>query len=472
MGCRVRFAPSPTGQLHIGGARTALSNYLFAKQNNGKFLLRIEDTDLERSKKQYVDQICDSLKWLGLKWDEKMVFQSSNTSSYRKAVDYLIRTEKAYYCFETKEESIIHRQKTGSFRYSGKWRSADKNLINESLEKKIPFTVRFYNKNKDYTIFNDLIYGQIRNKNSELDDFIIVRSDGTPVYNLTNVIDDNNMNISHVIRGEDHIANTSKQILLYDALKYQLPVFAHLPMILGPDKKRLSKRHGAMGVKSYSERGYQPESLINYLALLGWNPGTEEEIMNKDRLIKIFDLSKVQRKSAIFDLKKLNWMSGQYLKNQKNSEILLRIRKINELWGIEKNNKYCEKIIELNKVRSDSLLDLIANSEYFFNDPKIERENDFQKLINKDSIDLIRKYLIALEKIQHWNIESIENKSKDFMQDNQIGFGKLMKPIRFILCGALKGASIFHIIMCLGKEKTIFRLKKVSLINFDKESNE
>ncbi len=370
-----------------------------------------------------------------------------------------MKTGKAYYCFETKEESIIHKQKTGSFLYSGKWRNANKNLVTDKLGKKTPYTIRFYNMNEDFTIFNDLIYGEIRNKNSELDDFILVRSDGTPVYNLTNVVDDNNMGITHVIRGEDHIANTSKQILIYNALEYGLPAFAHLPMILGSDKKRLSKRHGAMGVKSYQEKGYQPEPLLNYLALLGWNPGTEEEIMDIDRLIKIFDLSKVQKKSAVFDFKKLNWISGQYLKNQKNSEILVNIRKINGTWGIKKNNKFCEKIIDLNKVRSISLLNLIDNSEYFFNDPEIKDGSNFQKLITKDSIYLITKYLLVLEKIQNWNFESIENKSKDFIQDSQIGFGKLMKPVRFVLCGTLEGPSIFDIIMFIGREKTIFRLK-------------
>ena len=472
MSCRVRFAPSPTGELHIGGARTALSNYLFAKQNNGMFLLRIEDTDLERSKKKYVDQICDSIKWLGLKWDENIVFQSSNTLLYKKAIDYLLSTKKAYYCFETKEESTNYRQKTGSFQYSGKWRNAKKNLINDKLEKNTPFTVRFYNKKKDFTIFNDLIYGEIRNKNTELDDFIIVRSDGNPVYNLTNVIDDHNMNITHVIRGEDHIANTSKQILLYDALGYNLPVFAHLPMILGPDKKRLSKRHGAMGVNSYQKKGYQPEAIINYLSLLGWNPGTEEEIMDIDRIVELFDLSKFQKKSAIFDFKKLNWISGQHLKNQKNSEILFRIRKVNKNWGVEKNNKYCEEIIELNKVRSTSLLDLIINTEYFFNDPVLEDKRDFQQLIDKDSVYLIGKYLKVLEKIENWNNEVIENLTKDFMKKNQIGFGALIKPVRFVLCGVLNGASIFDIIMIFGKEKTIVRFKNFLLKNKHIEKSE
>ena len=280
------------------------------------------------------------------------------------------------------------------------------------------------------------------------------------------------MGISHVIRGEDHIPNTPKQILLYNALGYGLPVFAHLPMILGSDKKRLSKRHGALGIMTYRDKGYQPEPVINYLALLGWNPGTEEEIMDLDRLAKLYNMSKVQKKSAVFDFKKLSWISGQYLRNQKNSKILSNLRGINKSWGIKKNNKHCEEIIELNKVRANTLLDLIQNTEYFFSDPKFEDENNFQKLINKDSIYYMTKYLIVLEKIKDWNIESIEKKSKEFMQDNQIAFGKLMKPIRFVLCGTLNGASIFDIIMYLGKQETIFRLKNVLLTKIHKKKNE
>ena len=405
--------------------------------------MRVEDTDFERSKDKYVKQICDSLKWLGMEWDDSMIFQSSNNQFYNKAIDYLLKEGKAYRCFETKDEADIFRKKTGSFHYSGKWRNADKTLVNEKLEEKIPYTVRFLNQNKGYTIFNDLIYGEIKKKNSELDDFIIMRSDKTPIYNLTNVVDDNDMKITHVIRGEDHIANTPKQILLYKALNYEIPIFAHLPMILGTDKKRLSKRHGAIGVKSYQEMGYQPEPMLNYLALLGWNPGTEEEIMTMGRLIKIYDLLKFQKKSAVFDFKKLNWISGQFLKKQQNSEILHEIRKINKNWGRDKNDDYCEKIIDLNKVRSNTLLDLIENTKYFFYEPEYGKISDFKKIINQNSINLINEYLIVLDKIQNWSIENLERKSQIFMQEKQISFVELIKPIRFILCGTLKRC--FHL---------------------------
>ena len=267
---RVRFAPSPTGQLHLGGARTALTNYLYAKNHGGKFLVRIEDTDLERSKNEYIDQITDSLKWLGLDWDEELVYQSANSPSYQNSLDVLMQSKKAYRCFASKEELDDIRKNSKSFLYNGLWRDRGDNEVNEELSKGTPFTIRLKTPREGYTDFNDLIYGKITVSNSEIDDFIIARSDGSPVYNFTNVVDDEAMDITHVIRGEDHVPNTTKQILIYEALGYSIPQFAHLPMILGEDKKRLSKRHGATGVYDYRERGYQPAALLNYLALLGW----------------------------------------------------------------------------------------------------------------------------------------------------------------------------------------------------------
>ena len=291
---RVRFAPSPTGQLHLGGARTALSNYLFSKNQGGKFLVRIEDTDLERSKKEYSDQICQSLDWLGLKWDEELVYQSANTSVYKSYIDTLLKDNKAYMCFASKEELEDIRNESNSFHYPGIWRDRDLGDINSEIKKGSPFTVRLKTPKEGKTSFQDLIYGNISVENNEIDDFIIVRSDGSPVYNLTNVVDDSSMEITHVIRGEDHVSNTPKQILIYQALGFKVPIFAHLPMILGEDNKRLSKRHGAAGVNEYERMGYQPDALLNYLALLGWNPGTEEEIFDLGSLVKNFDIRSVQ----------------------------------------------------------------------------------------------------------------------------------------------------------------------------------
>jgi glutamyl-tRNA synthetase len=354
MNPRVRFSPSPTGQLHIGGARTALFNYLFSKHHQGKFLVRIEDTDLERSKKEFTDQICESLNWLGLEWDEELVYQSQRIKLYHEAISVLLKSGNAYQCFASKEELNKIREDTGSYLYPGLWRNKDQKNVALEIQKGTPFTIRLKTPETGETSFDDLIYGSITVSHSEIDDFIIARSDGSPVYNLTNVVDDYDMSISHIIRGEDHIANTPKQILIYKALCWTVPIFAHLPMILGQDKKRLSKRHGATGVQTYRDEGYQSEALLNYLSLLGWNPGTEEEIMSLSKIIDQFDLLKVHKKSAVFDDKKLNWISGQHLGMQANEDILIRIRLIKPNWGKTESNDFCLSVINLMKGRSKS----------------------------------------------------------------------------------------------------------------------
>ena len=313
---RVRFAPSPTGELHLGSARTALFNYLFTKNNQGKFLLRIEDTDTERSRKVHIEQAINSIRWLGFKPDEEIVFQSRRSKIYKKYLNLLLTSGKAYRCFASKQELQSIREKTNSFQYNGLWRNRSDEEINEQLELGSPYTIRLKTPNEGNIVFDDLIYGEIRVSNSEIDDFIIIRSDGSPVYNFTNVVDDHDMSISHVIRGEDHISNTPKQLHIYQALGFENPSFAHLPMILGEDKKKLSKRHGAESVESYRDKGFQPGPLINYLALLGWNPGTNEEIMDLPQLISKYDLQKVQKKSAVFDSRKFSWISSQYLSKQ------------------------------------------------------------------------------------------------------------------------------------------------------------
>ena len=468
---RVRFAPSPTGQLHLGGARTALSNYLFAKKYNGVFLVRIEDTDLERSNNEYTQQICDSLLWMGLKWDENLIYQSSRSLLYKKAINLLIQNKKAYRCFASKEELLSDREKTGTYSYSGIWRDKPEEETDAKLKMGAPFTVRLRNQNSGVTKFKDLIYGEIIISNSEIDDFIIARSDGSPVYNLTNVIDDNEMGITNVIRGEDHLANTSKQILLYMALGLEVPQFAHLPMILGPDKKRLSKRHGATGVQSYRDQGYQPSALLNYLALLGWNPGTEEEIMVLDRLVKLFDLKKVQKKSAVFDLKKLDWISGQHLTLQDNKDILKRVRKITPDWGKGKSDLYCIQVIALNKSRSKSLKDLIMLSFFFFEEPKFLDKQSLLDFWTKESKDILTSLIDELKQINSWELEILEESLNEFIKNSGLGFGKIMKPVRFFISGLPIGASLFEIIHILGRDSTIYRLQKVIGIFSDERQN-
>ena len=459
MNPRVRFAPSPTGQLHIGGARTALFNYLFARKNNGQFLIRIEDTDLERSKQEFTDQICESMTWLGLTWDEDLVYQSRRTDSYKETIHLLLQSGNVYRCFATKEALDKKREETGSYSYPGIWRDRNQTDIDTELEKGSPFTIRLNTPEEGGTSFNDMIHGDISVAHSEIDDFIIARSDGSPVYNLTNVVDDHDMGITHVIRGEDHISNTPKQILLYQALNWDVPTFAHLPMILGHDKKRLSKRHGATGVQSYRDEGYQPEALLNYLSLLGWNPGTEEEVMSISEIIKKFDLSKVHKKGAVFDEKKLNWISGLHLALQPNKDILSGIRKISVGWGTTKSNDFCNGVIDLMKSRSKSLVELVDQSDYYFNDPIEFDEKALRKSWKEDTPNMVGSIKQVLDSLEDWNSDTLQETMKSFMEENDLGFGKVMKPVRLALCGTINGPSLFSIMELIGKDASNQRIQ-------------
>lgn len=460
MNLRVRFAPSPTGELHIGGARTALFNFLFARSQNGKFLVRIEDTDIQRSRKEYIEQICNSLEWLGLSWDDELVFQSKRTELYRHAIDLLLKEGKAYRCFASKDDLEKSRAETGSYQYSGIWRDRSEKEIENEISKGTPFTIRLRSPLSGVTKIEDIIYGTIHVSNSELDDFIIMRSDGSPVYNLVVVVDDHGMDISHVIRGEDHVSNTPKQILLYKALKWDLPVFAHLPMILGSDGKRLSKRHGATGIQAYRDQGYQSEALLNYLALLGWNPDTKQEIMNLVQLTKKFRLDQVHKKSAVFDKKKLDWISGQHLGLQKSEHILIEIRNIYPGWGNSKSNDYCYTVIDLLKPRSKSLLEIIEQSEYFFKNFENFNWDDINFILGNDTLIILKSLSAKLNLIDPWDLPSIEEQLKILISENSFSFGKIMKVVRFIICGKDNGPSLYNIIYILGKDCCNERLNR------------
>ena len=320
-----RFAPSPTGFLHVGGARTAIYNWLLAKQNNGKFLLRIEDTDQKRSSEIFTSQIMDSLNWLGLKWDNEPLFQSQRNDRYLEIASKLLEEKKAYRCFcseqNLKEKRKIAEQNKSDYVYDKTCRNLSKDKIDIKLKENVPFTIRI--KTDDgHVSFSDKIMGKMKSEIRLIGDFILVRSDGNPVYQLAVIVDDHDMGINHVIRGADHLANTSKQILILKALGWEIPQYAHLPLILGQDKKRLSKRHGATSVNEFREKGYIPAALFNYLCLLGWSPGDDHEIFEKSDLIKTFSLQKVNNSNAIFDQEKLKWMNAKYISNSTADELI------------------------------------------------------------------------------------------------------------------------------------------------------
>jgi len=455
---KVRFAPSPTGELHLGGTRTALFNWLFAKKHDGKFFLRIEDTDLKRSKEKFTEQILDSLQWLGLHWDQPLMYQSQRMDIYKERVKDLLKSGKVYRCYCSKNDLQSARD-AGSYLYPGTCRNLSDEDTKWRLNQSQSFTLRL-KLPKGETTYQDLIYGDIHAEHKELDDFIIVRTDGTPTYNFSAVIDDHDMEITHVIRGEDHVANTPKQILLYQALGYNEPVFAHLPMILGPDKKRLSKRHGAPGVQNFKDDGYLPESLLNYLALLGWNPGTEEEIFSLQQLVENFDLKQVQKKGAVWDEKKLHWLSGQHVMNTPTDMLLESIRTIDPDWGKGSEISFLISIIEMLKVRSKSLHDFFQQSDYFFNDPASFTAEELKKGWKDETVNQTIEILLnKMATISNWREEDLEKEIKSFAEDQELGLGKIIMPIRLAVCGTLNGPSIFEILELLGRDTSLHRIE-------------
>ena len=461
MNHRVRFAPSPTGQLHLGGARTALFNYLFAKRSKGKFLLRIEDTDRERSRHEYVEQILDSLSWLGLDNDDEPIFQSSRSDRYSEIVERLLANRTAYRCFATEKELNKIREETKTFLYPGLWRDRSDNDVQSKMDAGESFTVRLRTPLSGSTSFIDQIYNKIETPNKEIDDFVIARSDSSPVYNLVVAVDDHDMGITHVIRGEDHVSNTPKQIMIYQALNWNLPSFAHLPMILGPDQKRLSKRHGAAGVQAFREQGYLPEALNNYLALIGWNPGTDQEMFNMEQLADTFDLGKVNKKSAVFDDKKLNWISGHHLMFRSNKDILDNVRSLTPEWGKTESDVYVMKVIDQLKVRAKTLIQLAEQSKYFFTDPEsIDKEAKMNSW--KDNTrELLATYFKHISELDDWDQNSLESLLRTVANDAGVGAGKIIHPVRLALSGITHGPSLFIMMELLGKERCIRRIRTV-----------
>ena len=457
----VRFAPSPTGYLHIGGARTALFNWLYAKKNGGKFLLRIEDTDLERSKSEYIDQITDALSWLGFDWDDNIVLQSNNKSRHQEVVNQMIQSGTAYRCFLSKKELDMLRadseKKKELFRVPKTYRDYSLEEQQVLIDEGKSSTVRL--KIPDgITEFTDLVYGNIKVNNKELDDFIIARSDGSPTYNFVVAIDDSDMNISHVIRGDDHLANTPKQILVYNALGLTLPTFAHMPMILGSDKKRLSKRHAATNVQEYREKGFTATAMINYLSLLGWNPDSDQEIFNVADLISVFNFNQVQKKPATFDEKKLLWVSGQQMATMNTKVAISELESLSDKWGLNQDLKYKNNVVDLIKDRSKTLNDLIEISDVFFQDDIIYDKDMSLKILDESSVQILTDLYEALKIEEGWKKDILESIFDNLMTQHELGLGKLIKPVRFALTGLGYGPGIFDMMLLLGKDRCLLRL--------------
>ena len=401
---RVRFAPSPTGFLHVGGARTAIFNWLYAKNRKGKFLLRIEDTDPRRSKSELTEQIIRSLNWLGIVPDEPVVYQSDRIERYREVVRQLIADNKAYYAFETAEELAVKRldaqQKKISSNYDRTSLQYDAETVKRFIADGKPYSIRFFVP-EGVTEFDDLVHGSTSFQNSEIDDFVILRSDGTPTYQIAVVVDDHDMSITHVIRGDDHLTNTPKQILLYRALGWEIPEFAHLPMIFDEEKKKLSKRRNTVSVEEYRRLGYLAEALFNFLTLLGFAPPDNREIISREELIQLFSFNRINKKSAVFDMKKLNWINEQYIKTTDEKEIARLIREKLSFYIDEPlpdvEDKYIISIVPLMKERVTTVNEFIEKGKYFFIEPESYDEKGLAKYWNSEKKQLMNEYLELLK---------------------------------------------------------------------------
>jgi len=454
---RVRFAPSPTGFLHVGGARTALFNFLFARKHQGQFLLRIEDTDVERSRPELIENILQSLSWMGISWDESPVYQSTRSARHKEICQLLLQTGHAYRCFCSAQENA------SGFMYDKRCRFLSEEEIQKKLSSGLPYAIRF-RVPEGSTEFFDHIRGKVIVQHKEIEDFVLLRSDGTPVYQVAVVVDDHDMGITHVIRGEDHLSNTPKQILLYQALGWQIPEFAHVPMILGPDKKRLSKRHGATSVEEYRKRGILPHALVNFLALLGWSPGDNREILSLEEMIEAFDLKKISKKSAVFDENKLLWMNMQYIQKLPESSLLEAVKPFLpseiqfDLNSPEDQKKFLG-CIALMKKRVKTLLEFYEKGKYFFHESISYDPDAIQKYWNPETTRALFSELFPrLEKLSEWTKETTEVAVRAFAEEKKLPPAEVIHPLRVALTGTSASPGLFELMEVLGKSTVLQRI--------------
>jgi len=458
MTVKTRFAPSPTGYLHIGGARTALFSWLYARHQAGKFVLRIEDTDRERSTQASVDAILEGMAWLGLDYDEPLVYQTQRFARYEAVIQQLLDEGKAYYCYCTKEELESRRETQMANkekpRYDGRCR--DRSEPREGVDP----VIRFRNPTEGTVVFNDLVRGEIRFNNTELDDLIIARSDGTPTYNLTVVVDDLDMSMTHVIRGDDHINNTPRQINIMHALGATPPQFAHVPMILGGDGKRLSKRHGAVSVMQYRDEGYLPQALLNYLVRLGWSHG-DQEVFSREDMIAHFSLDGVNRAPSTYNAEKLLWLNQHYLKTLPAAEIAEHLT-----WHLQQQKLDISQgpaltdVIEVQRERAKTLVDLVASSRYFYEDFSEYDANAAKKQFKTATPDILQAVHDKLAALadDDWQAEPIHAAIMQVCDDLGLKLGKVGSPLRVAVTGGSMSPSLDQTLYLIGRERTLARI--------------
>lgn len=477
MSVRVRFAPSPTGYLHIGGLRTALYNYLFAKHNDGKIILRIEDTDRTRFVEGATERLIESMKWAGIDFDESIekggdfgpYIQSERNEIYKEHIKILLDDDKAYYAFDTPEEIETMREAQKAKKETPKYdRTIGKNQYTlgsektkELIEEGVAYVIRLKVPENYNVVFDDLIRGKITVNTNEVDDQVLIKSDGFPTYHLANVVDDHHMQISHVIRGEEWLPSTPKHVILYESFGWDVPKFAHLPLLLNSNKQKLSKRHGDVAVEDFRQKGYLKDAFVNFIALLGWNPSADREIYSMDELVELFEITKVNKAGAVFDLQKLNWMNQQYMKNADLNELADFVTPImNEKGFTNIDNEYLKKVINVLLERLELINELPDYAPYFFTEEYDIDPEYKEKKWDADAKSQSEQLLKKLENVSDWTHDGIKDSVKEFCKEIGIKMGAIMHPLRLMLTGRSFGAGMFDVMELLGKEKTLSRINK------------
>ncbi|WKZ68127.1 MAG: glutamate--tRNA ligase [Melioribacteraceae bacterium] len=470
---RVRFAPSPTGYLHVGGLRTALYNYLFAKNNNGKFILRIEDTDQNRYVEGAVENLITTMNWVGLNYDEGPevggelgpYFQSERLAIYKEHVNKLIEKGHAYHCFCSSERIQALREEQQEKKLQAKYDKHCLNLskeeINHKLESNEPYVIRLNVPPNQRIIIEDIVRSQVDFNSETVDDQILIKSDGFPTYHLANVVDDHLMKITHVIRGEEWLSSTPKHVLLYDFFGWERPRFAHLPLLLNADKSKLSKRQGDVAVEDYQKKGYLKEALINFVALLGWNAGDDVEIYNLDQLIENFSLERVNKSGAVFNVEKLDWLNFEHLKAKSNSEILLMLKEELSSSQYAQNNysdEFLLNVIESMKERVTFVKEFIEKSYYYFERPISYDESVIQKRWKEETPQQLIAFRDEIQKLENPTKEDFENALRTTAEKLDVGAGKLIHPVRLAVSGTGQGPGVFDLLFILGKDEVIDRI--------------
>jgi glutamyl-tRNA synthetase len=451
-----RFAPSPTGMLHIGGVRTALFSWLQARRHGGRFILRIEDTDRERSTDEAVRVILEGMAWLGLEADSPPVFQTARFDRYKAVIDQLLAEGKAYRCYCTKEEleqlradQMARKEKP---RYDGRWR--DRTDSRPGVDP----VIRFKNPLEGEVVVHDLVHGNVVFQNKELDDLIIARGDGTPTYNFCVVVDDMDMGVTHVIRGDDHLNNTPRQINMFKALGAQVPVFAHVPMILGPDGAKLSKRHGAVSVLQYEEEGYLPDALLNYLVRLGWSHG-DQEIFTREEMIAAFDISDVNKAASAFNPEKLLWLNQQHLMRAEPASVVRYLKPHLARLGIECDDEtYLARIVIAQRERVKTLKEMAFNSRYFFGDGVVLDEKAAAKHLTAEAKSLLSALKARLTALPDWTAAAVHGALEQLSAEQGVGLGKIAQPLRVAVTGGTISPPIDMTLELLGKDRCLVRL--------------